>query len=414
MTASRSRSDFIQELELGVATPAQPGTKEAFESFFSFFSERIGAARPDRPPPFLRVTLKCVREEPPNKEETGEPNGPCMRVFPFVDGAACTSFLVPGLENFYKICSIRGVPGNAVCHSNIQVAASAIELLSVRVFSCDFRPEELPPPPDPRLLLAGQRYASQEPVGTSGGDTGALEQTGENNRFACTAEEATSSFIGEERLDTRESERGHDNRSPEDSRAFSEVTDQNEALHERGDLYALGEETRAQQQQQQMILEGLLRAGSGRGGTLSGMQEGPQLQSSWGLREATQQSDACMSEASGSLRCNNSAELSRPSALGFLHQPQPQEPQQQQQQRQHRQRQDVDTTRDRSSVPPFIIRKRPNTARPSAPALPPPRPSASHLPHEPCTSTSSAPGGKRVKVEKPGNHQVYVKAEKNI
>lgn len=285
------------------------------------------------------------------------------------------------------------------------------------VFSCDFQPEELPSPPDPRLLLPGQRYASQQPVGTSGGDIGAFEQTRANNCSPCTAEGAARRFIGEEGLDTRESERGHDHRNGEDSRGFSEIADQNGALRGTGDPFGVEQEILAQQRQQQMNLESLYRAVHGQVCTSLRMQEEPQRHFGWGLSEATQQSqqsNSCMSETLGSLRCGNLTEPPRSCAVGFPRHSQPHEPQQREQQ-QHRQRQDEESRRDRSPVPPFIRRKRLNAERALAPTIiPRPPPSASHLPHEPCTSTYSAPGNKLVKVEKLGSQPVDVKAEKTI
>ncbi|KAL8434655.1 hypothetical protein ACSSS7_003053 [Eimeria intestinalis] len=62
------------------------------------------------------------------------------------------------MSDFLKISSVRGVAGGAYDHPAIQVVDRALELLYLRVFSCDFNPEELPPPADPRLQLPGQRY----------------------------------------------------------------------------------------------------------------------------------------------------------------------------------------------------------------------------------------------------------------
>ncbi|KAL8448355.1 hypothetical protein Emed_003885 [Eimeria media] len=142
----------------------------------------------------IGVTLKCAA----NTEEEGHHH--MMRVTPFVNGEKLESLSIPNMSDFRKISSIRefnhtltggassalkvnllrsseragfalhlkrvlrffagGVPGVAHEHPAIQVVDRALELLYLRVFSCDFNPEELPPPDDPRLQLPGQRYTS--------------------------------------------------------------------------------------------------------------------------------------------------------------------------------------------------------------------------------------------------------------
>ncbi|KAL8442102.1 hypothetical protein Emag_006639 [Eimeria magna] len=83
-----------------------------------------------------------------------------MRVAPFVNGEELESLSIPNMSDFLKISSVRGMPGVAHDHPAIQVVDRALELLYLRVFSCDFNPEELPPPDDPRLQLPGQQYTS--------------------------------------------------------------------------------------------------------------------------------------------------------------------------------------------------------------------------------------------------------------
>ncbi|CDI82307.1 hypothetical protein, conserved [Eimeria praecox] len=155
-------TDGVERVDLGIGTgppsSAPHGVGDAplppVEQFFSFFRRDVSETAP------AKVTLKCQKEMPVGSSREGQRQLPAMRVFPFINGEPVEPLTVPRMPDFFKICSIRGMPSTARRNSLIQVAEDAVELLYVRVFSCDFDPEELPAPPDPRLLLPGQRYAS--------------------------------------------------------------------------------------------------------------------------------------------------------------------------------------------------------------------------------------------------------------
>ncbi|OEH75255.1 hypothetical protein cyc_06823 [Cyclospora cayetanensis] len=161
----RGKYDRIQRVDLGMGMRIPSHAPSAatsagfscnhFVSFFKRDSLESASAEP-MDPPFFRVTLKCTSESAGGCAEAS--SMPAMRVVPFVNGVLQEPLMVPRMPDFYKICSIRGLPPTARSCRQIQVVDSALELLYMRVFSCDFNPDQLPAPPGIRLLLPTQRY----------------------------------------------------------------------------------------------------------------------------------------------------------------------------------------------------------------------------------------------------------------
>ncbi|CDJ30901.1 uncharacterized protein EMH_0033240 [Eimeria mitis] len=139
-TTSRGNTERVQRVDLGVGT-APPSSAPyggggppppPFEQFFPFFRRDVSETTPEKEAPFIRVTLRCQREVSVRSSREGQGQLPAMRVLPFINGEPVEPMTVPRMPDFYKICSIRGMPATAKRHNLVQVVDNAVELLSVR------------------------------------------------------------------------------------------------------------------------------------------------------------------------------------------------------------------------------------------------------------------------------------------
>lgn len=143
------------------------------------------------------------------------------------------------------------------------------------MFSCDFDPEELPAPIEPRLLLPGHRYAPSATQGefkNEGRSFDHADQIDDESSF-CAAEDRFDSSTNDVEMPVPDaSDDPPDVRYPSKDRnannlvnaasyrtAFTEVIGTSQHLDEMPRMHTPLEETLAQQREQQLMLEGLLR-----------------------------------------------------------------------------------------------------------------------------------------------------------
>ncbi|KAL8432600.1 hypothetical protein Efla_002832 [Eimeria flavescens] len=359
----------IRHIELGVATRSvaaprfqEDAEAEPFEHFFSFFKRKVTDATTER------VTLKCsevIEDDGPSHRGAGQPS---MKVVPFINGEELEPMIVPNMLDFLKISSIRGLSGPSEGHPSVQVVDKALEMLYLRE--------------DPRLVLPGQRYAPHE---LEGKDENSQQLPQPDTRTAgnqlCLAGDDTSA---EPAFDGSVNLRAVEPFPPSNGDFVVGQTKNRRTNHIDPDENSLESstlwtETRQPQQENQLMLEGLLRA-RGSSNNISRMPTQTQRRAAvafWDTSQCTQSSSR---------------------------------PWQQQRPAQSREQHDqVENRRQGEPVPPFIIRRssncqssRPQTAGGPRHSVPRQPPGLMHSEHWPSSDQSRFAGGPRnaVKEEK--------------